>query len=218
MEVISRITALILIIILFPVFLFVTFFSLFFQGLPIYYLHSRVGYKYRNFNVIKFRTMSNSNINTENITSLNDPRMTKWGRILRYFKIDEIPQLINIIKGDMRFIGPRPEVEEFINNHDFSFLGKFKPGLSDFSSIIFRNEQKVLNNLGGTENYSSLLLIKLELCHFYVKNKSFLLDFVLTIVTILSIFIPNAMRSFILHYYLKDFDNNLKNKIYKLID
>ena len=68
------------------------------------------------------------------------PKATQWGRFLRKSKLDELPQLINVIKGDMRFIGPRPEVPEFVTEDSFSFLNKIKPGLSGYSSILFRNE------------------------------------------------------------------------------
>ena len=66
------------------------------------------------------------------ITDANDSRVTPWGRFLRATKLDELPQLWNIMAGEMRFIGPRPEVEEFVKEDDFSFLKDIKPGLTDF--------------------------------------------------------------------------------------
>ena len=86
------------------------------------------------------------------ITSADDKRITRWGKFLRNTKIDELPQLINIVKGDMRFIGPRPEVLKFFNKNDFNFLMVVKPGISDFSSIILRDESKILNAIGGKKS------------------------------------------------------------------
>ena len=95
------------------------------------------------------------------ITKSNDNRVTFLGRLLRKTKIDEIPQLLNIIRGEMRFIGPRPEVEEYFKKQKFQFLKNIKPGISDYSSIIFRNEAEILNNIGGNDPYRKLLPIKL---------------------------------------------------------
>ena len=69
----------------------------------------------------------------------NDEKVTNWGRFLRKTKLDELPQFFNVIKGDMRFIGPRPEVPEFVDKKSFYFLDEIKPGLSGYSSILFRN-------------------------------------------------------------------------------
>ena len=88
----------------------------------------------------------------------------------------------------MRFIGPRPEVEHFFDKRSFVFLKKTKPGLSDFSSIILRDESKILERIGGENPYSKLLPIKLELAQYYSNKKSFSLDLFLVIITIFSIF------------------------------
>ena len=71
----------------------------------------------------------------------------------------------------MRFIGPRPEVQEFVSGNDFSFLTKIKPGLTDFSSILLRNESEILSHSGGIEKYPKLLELKVELGHLYAKLK-----------------------------------------------
>ena len=90
------------------------------QGRPIFFKHKRVGYDFKQFELYKFRTMI---INRGSvITNFEDKRITKVGKIIRKLKIDELPQLFNIIKGEMRFIGPRPEVPEYINQKDFNFL------------------------------------------------------------------------------------------------
>ena len=124
------------------------------------------------------------------ITESNDSRITFLGRFLRYAKIDEIPQLINILKGEMRFIGPRPEVHDYFDKKTFKFLSLVKPGISDFCSIILRNETKILKSLKIDNAYEKLLPIKLELANYYAENKSFVLDLKLVIITIISLIFP----------------------------
>tara|TARA_Y100001958_G_C20948298_1_gene351930 strand:+ start:110 stop:595 length:486 start_codon:yes stop_codon:yes gene_type:complete len=131
------------------------------------------------------------------ITSPNDSRITKLGKILRKTKIDEVPQLYNIIKGEMRFIGPRPEVRQYFSKKDFQFLKVVKPGISDFASIILRNESSILKKIGGNDPYEKLLPIKLELANYYSKNKSFWLDFQLVIITTISILLPKFAIKFL---------------------
>ena len=124
------------------------------------------------------------------ITEPNDLRITKFGRFLRKTKIDEIPQLFNILKGDMRFIGPRPEVLNYFDKSSFQFLENVKPGMSDYSSILFRDEEKILERIGGNKPYLKLLPLKLELAEYYSSKKNIFLDFKLVIITIISIFFP----------------------------
>jgi Sugar transferases involved in lipopolysaccharide synthesis len=145
MELLSRIIAFILLIVLSPFLIIISTICLIFQGYPILFKQKRVGFQYRTFKIYKFRTMK---VNSGPlITKERDARITFIGWLLRKFKIDEIPQLLNILKGEMRFIGPRPEVLEYFEESSFSFLKKIKPGISDFSSIIFRDESKVLDKL-----------------------------------------------------------------------
>ena len=108
----------------------------------------------------------------------------------------------------MRFIGPRPEVQEYFNKNSFQFLEKIKPGISDFSSIIFRNEDIILENIGGDRPYDELLPIKLELAEYYAKKKTFLLDLKLTIVTIISIGFPEfCSKKIVIPQISKDVPN-----------
>ena len=124
-----------------PLFLFfypiISLLIFIFDGTPILYSQLRVGLYGNEFKLYKFRTMI---INRGSvITNFEDKRITKVGKVIRKLKIDELPQLFNIIKGEMRFIGPRPEVPEYINQKDFNFLKMIKPGMSDYASILFRN-------------------------------------------------------------------------------
>lgn len=189
MELISRFVAFLLLLILSPGILFISILSLIFQGNPVFYKQERVGFKCKNFKIHKFRTMINNT--GDSITKYNDSRITLFGKILRKTKIDEIPQLFNILKGEMRFIGPRPEVPKYFKKNQFIFLNLIKPGLSDFSSIIFRNEDQILKKIGGDKPYEKLLPLKISLAHYYSKKKSFILDFMLVAITIISIFMPN---------------------------
>jgi len=216
MELFSRTIALLLILLLLPIFIFVIITLFLFQGLPIFYKQDRVGHNYSIFKIYKFRTMVNNSGDV--ITLQNDSRITFLGKFLRKIKVDEIPQLFNILKGEMRFIGPRPEVLSFFEKDKFTFLKKIKPGISDYSSILFRNEDQILKKIGGNNPYNILLPIKLSLAHFYTKKKSFMLDFKLVIVTILSIFVYNFTSKRLLLPYLKNNIPTLDNfvKKYKL--
>ena len=203
MELLSRIIAFILLIVLSPFLIIISTICLIFQGYPILFKQKRVGFQYRTFKIYKFRTMK---VNSGPlITKERDARITFIGWLLRKFKIDEIPQLLNILKGEMRFIGPRPEVLEYFEESSFSFLKKIKPGISDFSSIIFRDESKVLDKIGGKNPYADLLPIKLKLSEYYAKNKSFLLDLKLVLITMISIFLPNyPSRKFVIPDVIKN--------------
>ena len=159
MEILSRSIATLIFILLLPFILIISVISLLLQGSPIFFKQKRIGYNFKSFNILKFRTMVNNS--GDFITKSNDNRVTFLGRLLRKTKIDEIPQLLNIIRGEMRFIGPRPEVEEYFKKQKFQFLKNIKPGISDYSSIIFRNEAEILNNIGGNDPYRKLLPIKL---------------------------------------------------------
>ena len=186
MELFSRFVAVIVFLALLPVFLLISLISLTMQGYPVFYTQKRIGLNYKTFQIYKFRTMIKNQ--GDSITKHNDLRITPFGNILRKTKVDELPQLLNIIKGDMRFIGPRPEVETYFLEKDFTFLKKIKPGLSDFSSIIFQNEDLILKNIGGSNPYGALLPLKLALANYYAEQKSFQLDLKLVGITVVSIF------------------------------
>jgi len=189
MEIISRFLALTLIVILLPILILISILCIIFQGFPIIFKQKRVGYNYKTFEIYKFRTMSKNDGGF--ITIHNDIRITKIGKLLRSTKIDEIPQLFNILKGDMRFIGPRPEVPNYFEKSTFQFLMDVKPGISDYASILFRDEEKILERIGGNNPYLQLLPIKLELAEYYSRKKNILLDTKLVFITIISIFFPN---------------------------
>ena len=208
MELFSRSLAVLMLFIISPLILFISVGSLLFHGLPIFFKHERVGFKHKFFFLYKFRTMKINNEN-QSITELGDSRITIWGKILRALKLDELPQLWNIVKGDMRFIGPRPEIQQYVNEYDFSFLENIKPGLTDFSSILLRNEVVILSNAGGIGRYPELLKIKTELGHMYAEQKGLWLDMKLVILTLISIILPKTAIVLIKKLFINKYNPNL---------
>lgn len=165
---------------------------------PVFFRQGRVGKDFRRFMIYKFRTMI---VDAEKkglrITSGGDNRVTRLGRMLRKFKIDELPQLFNVLKGDMSLVGPRPEVEEYVKLYekDYRKILKRRPGITDVSSIIFREEEAVLKNQPDPEWYykEKLLPEKIRLSKEYIENASFLYDLKLVLKTIHKIFYPHAI-------------------------
>ena len=203
MEIISRATAIVLLIILLPFLFIIGLGNLILQGRPIIYRQKRVGKDFQEFLIYKFRTMKNEDARIDNFSLGQTTTLTRWGRFLRKTKLDELPQLANIIKGDMRFIGPRPEVPEYVSQDTFSFLRIIKPGLSGFSSILFRNESEIWSMIDSEDPYRDILKIKVGLANYYVNNKSFFQDLKLVFVTIMSLFIPKRMGHYLLMKLLK---------------
>jgi len=162
---------------------------------PILFKQGRVGKNFRRFIIYKFRTMV---VDAEEkglrITSGGDRRVTRVGRTLRKFKIDELPQLFNVLKGDMSLVGPRPEVEEYVKfyERDYREILKKRPGITDVSSIIFREEEAVLENQADPEGYYKKILLpeKIRLAKEYIEKSSFLYDLKLILNTFHRIFYP----------------------------
>jgi lipopolysaccharide/colanic/teichoic acid biosynthesis glycosyltransferase len=196
MEFFSRTVAFFLILILTPLLLLIIIFSIILQGNPVLFKQKRVGKNFKIFCIYKFRTMVN-NSSGGNITYGDDVRITTWGKFLRSYKIDELPQLFNILKGEMRFIGPRPEVKEYVDKNSFSFLLSIKPGLSDYASILFRNEEKILEKSNKIDPYKNVLEIKTSLANYYVEKKGFFEDLRLVFLTLFSIFSKNIAVNYI---------------------
>ena len=166
---------------------------------PVFFRQQRIGRNFTRFIIYKFRTMVvDAEKNGLRITSRGDNRVTRVGRILRKLKIDELPQLINVLKGEMSLVGPRPEVEEYVKlyEQDYTEILKSRPGITDVSSIIFREEEVVLKNQIDPEWYYKKILLpeKIRLSKEYTKNSSFLYDLKLVLTTIHKIFYPPAIR------------------------
>ena len=203
MEIFSRLIALILIIILSPLFLIILLTSFIFQGSPIIFKQIRVGKNFKHFNILKFRTLKNIQTEPNLFSKKTNLKTSKWGIFLRKAKMDELPQLFNIIKGDMRFIGPRPEIPQYVNPETFDFLKKIKPGLSGYSSILFRNEAEILSMIDQEDPYDDILKIKIALDKYYLDKKGFFEDLKLVFLTIFSLIIPKRTGHYILLKLLK---------------
>ena len=154
----------------------------------------RVGKNGKYFKVLKFRTMV---LNAESIgnkvTTGDDPRITPIGRILRNYKLDELPQLFNVLKGEMSLVGPRPEVPEYVEFYPEEIRNivlSVPPGMTDKASIEFVNENDLLSGSSDPVNdyKNKVLPIKLDYYVEYVNKRSLWLDFNLVLKTVVAIF------------------------------
>ena len=185
------------ILLLTPFFFIIIIFLKFTGEGEIFFLQKRVGIDEKLFKVIKFVTMLKESPHTEtgSVTIKNDPRILKYGNFLRKTKINELPQLINILLGDMSFIGPRPLTLDVFNKYPLEIrkkISKIKPGLSGIGSIYFRNEENFLSSSSFQSNfYQSLVNYKGRLEMWYIDNISIKNYFYLIALTIIVLFYSN---------------------------
>lgn len=146
----------------------------------IFYKGTRAGKNNVNFKIYKFRTMIQD---AEDVgghsTALNDFRLTKIGRFLRKYKLDELPQFINVIKGDMSLVGPRPQVTYYTNQYknEMKLILSVKPGLTDLASLYFLDMDEILGTANVDDKYANEIEpIKNQLRLRYVKEQNFILD------------------------------------------
>jgi lipopolysaccharide/colanic/teichoic acid biosynthesis glycosyltransferase len=163
---------------------------------PVFYRQKRIGRNFKPFYIYKFRTMiQDAEKKGLQITAAGDERITKIGRWLRKTKIDELPQLINVLKGEMSFVGPRPEVEKYVKIYrkDYSEILKFRPGITDIASITYRDEESVLKDSDDPEEYYKNILLpqKINFAKEYIKNHSLFFDVKLIFLTFFKIIFPN---------------------------
>lgn len=156
---------------------------------PLFYVQKRVGKNFKEFNLYKFRSMIiNADKVGPSVTSGDDPRITKVGRIIRKTKIDELPQLINVIKGDMSLVGPRPEVMKFVKEKkdEYKNILTIKPGITDNAAIEFRDEETIMEQYIDKEKaYIDIVLPqKIKLYNKYIRNISLLNDIKLILKTL----------------------------------
>lgn len=143
-------------IILLPLFLIVAVLIKCSSKGPVFFLQKRVGKGNRDFSLIKFRTMYQDADRKGLLTvGQRDPRITPLGYFLRKYKIDELPQLINVLKGDMSLVGPRPEVRKYVDlyNDEQRQILNFRPGITDLASIKYVNENEILSQAEDPEAY-----------------------------------------------------------------
>ena len=153
-----------------------------------FFVQKRVGRYGKLFNVIKLRTMRLDNPVMTTITTDGDSRITNIGRILRQLKIDELPQLINVVFGDMSFVGPRPDVPGYADrlNGDDSIILRVRPGITGPASIKYKNENILLRVQSDPEAYNRQVIWpdKVRINKNYIKNWSFWKDISLIMQTI----------------------------------
>ncbi len=141
---------------------------------PVFFRQERVGRNFNVFRICKFRTMRSNAVSDPPITVYGDPRVTRFGRFLRRTKLDEIPQLFNVFKGEMSFVGPRPEVRFYVEKFraDYEEILKVRPGITDEASIEFRHEGALLAAASDPQDLylRQVLPRKIELAHRYVRN------------------------------------------------
>lgn len=159
---------------------------------PVFFKQKRVGKNKKIFEIYKFRTMV---IDAEKlgkqITVGNDSRITRVGKFIRKCKLDEFPQLINVVKGEMSLVGPRPEVPRYVDLYDKyqEQILLVQPGITDYASIEFRNENDILgNSINAEKTYiEEIMPAKIELNMKYIRNISLIEDLKLIINTIIAI-------------------------------
>ncbi len=167
----------------------------------VFYFQERIGFKNSRFQIWKFATMlkNSMNIGTGSITLQDDPRVTKIGSFLRKTKINELPQIINILKGDISLVGPRPLVEKTFSAYNEEVQSKIynvKPGLTGIGSIIFRDEESIISAVKDEDPHKFYERViapyKGELEMWYQKHNSFILDLQLIFMTAWVILFPKS--------------------------
>ena len=178
---------------LFPFLLLLSIFILFDSRGGVFYFQKRVGRNNRDFSLIKFRTMITGADKNGLITvGNNDVRITPVGKFLRKYKIDELPQLINILMGDMSFVGPRPEVRKYVEmyNEEQRKVLRLRPGLTELASLEYFHENEMLSKTNDPEKtyIEEIMPHKLALNLKYIEKQNFFFDLGIIFKTIAKIF------------------------------
>lgn len=176
-------------IVLAPVFVIVAVLIKFDSMGAVFFRQERIGKNFREFNIYKFRSMEVDALNKgPQITVGGDKRVTRIGKFLRKYKIDELPQLINVLKGEMSFVGPRPEVRKYVElfKQDYQKLLMVRPGITDPASIKYSAEERVLSlSNNWEEDYiKKVLPEKIKLSTQYINHNNIFVDLNLIFKTI----------------------------------
>ncbi|MEJ7626520.1 MAG: sugar transferase [Ferruginibacter sp.] len=204
-RVIDLVIAGVALLLLSPVLIPVILILMFTGEKEVFYFQNRVGYKNKLFDIWKFATMQKNspNVGTGEITLRNDPRVTPMGKWLRITKINELPQIINVFKGDMSIVGPRPLMPVSFQSYAPDVQEKIynvKPGITGIGSLIFRDEEKMVSNSPDPKAmYQTIFPYKAALEIWYQQHLSLYTDAMIIFLTAWSILFP---------------DNTLVNKIF----
>ncbi len=179
-------------LLLMPVAILIAFIIYFEDGGSVFFKQRRIGIDHQPFILYKFRSMKYNNNSFAGSFEVGDhSRITRIGKILRKTKLDEIPQLFNVLKGNMSLVGPRPEVEKWVAEYpqQWAFILTIKPGITDNASILFCNEEEILAKAANPEDYYKEIILpqKLNIYCEYVKDHSFIGDIRIIFKTLISI-------------------------------
>lgn len=196
-RILDFVASILIIIILLPLIIIISILVKIDSEGPIIFRQTRITQYCKEFKIYKFRTMiNNAEKMGSNISTYNDTRVTKIGKILRKYKLDELPQLINILIGDMSFVGTRPELPKYYEKYTEEMLATLllPAGVTSQASIKYKNEEKLLNDSNNVDEvYEKLILPdKMNYNLASLKNFSLLSDFITIIETILVIFIKDT--------------------------
>ncbi|MCD6550424.1 sugar transferase [bacterium] len=181
-------------VLLFPVFIIIGLMVKLDSKGPVFYKGVRIGRHGKPFRIYKFRTMvPNADKIGGPSTAADDPRLTRIGKILKKYQLDELPQLINVLKGEMSLVGPRPEVPQYIDllsEEEKKKILSVRPGMTDYASLWNFHEGEILKGSKDPEKtyLEKIRPKKIELQLKYIKEQSLLLDIKLILKTILKIF------------------------------
>lgn len=159
---------------------------------PVFFLQERIGKDGNAFKLIKFRSMYVDPIQErKGFTPGDTRRITRFGKLIRKTKVDELPELINVIKGEMSLVGPRPEVRKYVElfKKDFDEILKIKPGITDYATLEFRDEEEILRGVKDKEGeyIKNILPLKIKLYKKYTKSIKFKEDLRIILKTLLRI-------------------------------
>jgi len=183
------------VVLLAPLFILLSCWIKFDSPGPVFFRQVRVGRFGRNFRIFKFRTMClDAESKGRQITVGADPRITRSGKFLRKSKLDELPQLLNVILGEMSLVGPRPEVPRYVALYPPTVRERVLsvlPGITDFASIEYKDENTILGHAADPDKayINDILPVKLAFYERYVSERSLWIDFILILRTIKSILI-----------------------------
>ncbi len=161
---------------------------------PVLFRQFRVGKNGRDFLIYKFRTMyDGAEASGKLFTLERDERITGCGKILRKFKLDELPQLFNVLKGDMSLVGPRPMLPGYLAKYPAKFrkvILSVPPGITDYASVFYINENKMLNSMPDPEKVylKEVLQTKLSYALYYISKRSLVMDLRIILITLMTLF------------------------------
>ena len=175
-------------VILFPIFLLISLLVKLSSKGPVFFIQKRIGRYGQHFNMIKFRSMLDKLEDKNSVTCKGDYRITKFGKFLRKYKLDELPELVNVIIGDMSLVGPRPDVPGYadkLNNEDRLILN-LRPGITGPATLKYSNEEKILSLQKNPTKYNDEVIypdkVKINLDYYY--NNSIWLDIKIIFATV----------------------------------